>query len=256
MTFPQSDICGRCRAEIAPEWVPPVVCGSKVLAGTGRWNTQLEDEMCPSCRESAMRARAKENRNLEQRRRLIEILGGEKPYREFTFAHYEITAGNRMAFTKASGFNPQTDNLYFWGSCGVGKTHLAYATARRCFEEGRTVAILKPSELLRQIRRWAKDPSEEQFAIDRFVRVEVLVIDDFGIGGDTPYARQILQEIFDGRDYKDRAGTIFTSKYSLSQLAQKLDEDTIPSRLAGLCQVVEVTGPDQRLAVHPSTIQS
>jgi hypothetical protein len=45
--------------------VPPVVCGSKPLAGTGRWNTQIEDETCASCRESAMRARAKENRNLD-----------------------------------------------------------------------------------------------------------------------------------------------------------------------------------------------
>src|SRR5262249_40288073 len=220
---------------------------NRPLAGTGRWNTQLENELCPSCHETVAQAHVRENRNLELRRRLIEIMGGEKPYRDFTFGRYEITAGNRVAFTKASSFNPENDNLYFWGSCGVGKTHLAYATARRCFEEGRSVSILKPSELLRQVRRWAKEPSEEQIAIDRFVRVDVLVLDDFGIGGDTPYARQILQEIFDGRDYKDRAGVILTSKYSLSQLAQKLDEDTIPSRLAGMCRVIEVEGPDHRL---------
>jgi len=186
-------------------------------------------------------------RKLELKRRLVEIMGGEKPYREFTFSHYEIAAGNRVAFTKASSFNPEADNLYFWGPCGVGKTHLAYATARRCFEEGRSVALLKPSELLRQVRRWAKEPSEEQIAIDRFVRVDVLVLDDFGIGGDTAYARQILQEIFDGRDYADRTGVIVTSKYSLSQLAQKLDDDTVPSRLAGMCHVVEIAGPDRRL---------
>jgi DNA replication protein DnaC len=236
--------------EIQQEWTPPVRCGNRTLAGTGKWNTRLENDICPSCRESVAQAQAKHNRELELRRRLTEIMGGEKPYREFTFTRYEITAGNRMAFTKASSFNPESENLYFWGSCGVGKTHLAYATARRCFEEGNSVAILKPSELLRQVRRWSKEPSEEQVTIDRFVRVDVLVLDDFGIGGDTLYARQILQEIFDGRDYKDRGGVILTSKYSLSQLAQKLDEDTIPSRLAGMCQVIEISGPDHRLAGH------
>jgi DNA replication protein DnaC len=248
MTFPQSEICIRCRKEIEQEWIAPVVCANRTLAGTGRWNSRLENDICPSCKESVAQVHANQNRELQARRRLIEIMGGEKPYREFTFARYEITAGNRTAFNKASGFNPESDNLYFWGSCGVGKTHLAYATARRSFEEGRTVAILKPSELLRQVRRWAKEPSEEQVAIDRFVRVDVLVLDDFGIGGDTQYARQILQEIFDGRVYKDRAGVILTSKYSLSQLAQKLDEDTIPSRLAGMCRVIEIQGLDHRLS--------
>jgi len=30
-------------------------------------------------------------------------------------------------------------------------------------------------------------------------------------------------------------------------LAAKLDDDTIPSRLAGMCKVISMTGPDRRL---------
>jgi DNA replication protein DnaC len=92
-----------------------------------------------------------------------------------------------------------------------------------------------------------KDPEQEQTAVDEFVRVEVLVFDDLGSGSDTTYSRQILQEILDGRDFKDRGGLVITSKYSLSGLAQKLNDDTIPSRLAGMCRVVELKGPDHRL---------
>lgn len=92
-----------------------------------------------------------------------------------------------------------------------------------------------------------KDPEDEQRAINRLVRTELLVLDDLGIGSDTAYARQIFQEILDGRTYAYRAGLVITSKYSLDSLAQKLDDDTISSRLAGLCEIIEVQGADGRL---------
>ena len=90
-----------------------------------------------------------------------------------------------------------------------------------------------------------KDPLQEQAAVDDFVSVEVLVLDD--LGDDTPFSRQLLQEILDFRDFHYRAGLVVTSKYSLDDLATKLADDTIPSRLAGMCQVVEIQGIDHRL---------
>jgi len=73
------------------------------------------------------------------------------------------------------------------------------------------------------------------------------VFDDLGTGTDTAFGRQILQEILDGRDFHDRAGLVITGKYSLDDLAAKLADDSIPSRLAGMCQVVEVQETDFRL---------
>ena len=76
----------------------------------------------------------------------------------------------------------------------------------------------------------------------------MFVLDDLGIGHETAYARQIFQEILDGREFAYRSGLIVTSRYSLDDLAQKLGDDTIPSRLAGLCKVIHVEGADGRLA--------
>ena len=36
-----------------------------------------------------------------------------------------------------------------------------------------------------------------------------------------------------------RPGLVVTSRYFPGELAQKLDDDAIPSRLAGMCQIVE-----------------
>ena len=191
---------------------------------------------------------AEEKRQFALRLRLIALGGGEKPYRQFRFESYEVTLANQVAFTSARCFNPGRDNLYLWGACGVGKTHLSFAIARIMCERGHSVEFLKPPQLMRKVR--LKDPDEEQRIIDRFIRAEVFVLDDIGIGNDTAYARQIFQEILDGRDFAYRAGLVVTSKYSLGGLAAKLDDDTISSRLAGMCSVIQVGGTDHRL--HPS----
>jgi len=179
-------------------------------------------------------------------RRLVKIMGGPRPASEFTFERFRVASENRLAFERARTFAPRQENLYFWGSCGVGKTHLAYAIGRTAVEEDRPVKILKAPEITRSLRM--RDPEHEQRALEELARVEVFILDDLGMGTDTPFFRQILQEVLDRRHYRGHGGLVITAKYSLDQLAAKLGEDSIPSRLAGMCTVVLVGGTDHRLA--------
>ena len=190
--------------------------------------------------------RLKERRAIAIRSELIQLLGGAKPYREFTFERFQLTPGNQLAYERSRHFNPAAENLYLWGPCGVGKTHLSWALARRCFEETLSVVMLPAGQLSRKVRM--KDPEQEQATVDQWVWAEVLVLDDLGAGSDTAYVRQVVQELLDGREFNDHAGLIVTSKYSLDELAAKLADDSIPSRLAGMCQVVEIKGSDGRLS--------
>jgi DNA replication protein DnaC len=101
-----------------------------------------------------------------------------------------------------------------------------------------------------------RTPDEEQQGIDALVRTDLLVVDDLGIGGETSYARQILQEILDARDCSDRHGLVLTSPYSPVRLARRLDDRTIPSRLSGMCEVVEMRGFDHRAVNRSQHLQA
>jgi DNA replication protein DnaC len=211
--FLKIDECQNCHRSLPWEWVPAVLLNGTPLAGTAVWRSQLIDRRCPPCQADLERAREKEKRVRECRGELVELLGGERPYREFTFERYQVAPGNQLAYERSMNFNPVGDNLYLWGACGVGKTHLAYAVARRCVEESLSVTILLAGQLSRKVR--TKDPEQEQAAVDNLVAAELLVLDDIGTGTETAYARQILQEILDCRNFRDRAGLVITSKYSL-----------------------------------------
>lgn len=244
--FLKIDDCKNCHRALPWEWIPAVLLNGKVLAGTGVWHSQLVDGRCAACIAALETQRKNEQHAVAMRRNLVEFLGGERPCRELTFARYEVAPGNQLAYRRSKDFDPSAENLYLWGPCGVGKTHLAFAIARRCFEETLSVPILRPWQLSRKVRM--KEPEQEQAAIDQIVNVEVLVLDDLGAGSDTPYSRQVLQEILDARDFNDRAGLVVTSKYSLDDdLAAKLVDDSIRSRLAGMCTAIELKGSDCRL---------
>jgi DNA replication protein DnaC len=243
--FLKIDECNICRRAIPWEWAPAVVLQGKVLAGTGVWRSQLMNRQCPACITDLEREREQRQCAQRLRNQLVELLAGEKPYRQFTFERYRVTPGNQLAHQGCKNFNPAVENLYLWGPCGVGKTHLAYAAARHSFEETLSVAILLIWQLSRKMRM--KDPEQEQEALDRLISTDILVLDDVGHGSDTAYSRQVFQEILDTRHFRDRGGLIVTSQYSLDQLAAKMGDDAIPSRLAGTCSVIEIRGTDGRL---------
>lgn len=246
--FLKIDHCRRCSRQIPWEWIPAILLHGKALAGTGVWRSQLIDDTCPTCLKTEQEHRHKEQRALGMRGRLIQLLGGEMPYREFTFERFEIAPGNRLAYERCKHFNPSIESLYLWGACGVGKTHLAWAAGRRCFEETLGLTILPAYQLARKVRM--KEPAQEQATIDEFADAEVLIIDDLGSGSDTAFTRQVLQEILDRRKFRDLGGLLITSKYSLDEFAAKLADDSIPSRLSGMCEVIEVKGSDHRLTTR------
>ncbi|CAK0742992.1 putative AAA domain-containing protein [Gammaproteobacteria bacterium] len=175
----------------------------------------------------------------EERARDIYRLGGLLAYESFTLDRYD----NKAAIESCSGY-PDV-NLYIHGPAGTGKTHLATAIIRSY----PGAAVLKPQYINRIVREKTKiSVAAEQAIIERIVRRRNLVIDDLGADKRTEYSGSVLYEVLDGRVMARMTGLIVTSNLSLGALAERLQDDRIPSRLAGLCRVVEIKGEDRRIS--------
>ena len=104
---------------------------------------------------------------------------------------------------------------------------------------------MKPQHIYRACRG-LKDGQEEQAAINKFRDIPYLVVDDLGSDKKTDWSFSTLYEIIDGRDMYERTGMIITSNLSLGDLAARLDDDRIISRINGMCKIIQLTGKDGR----------
>lgn len=228
---PISEIVGKCVPKFVENGelidVPCGRCGHIIKATAEK---AYGGVMCPDC-EAATKAQ----NEARDREKDIKRLGGIKAYEMFTLALYD----NKKAIDLCSGF--PTSNLFLWGPAGTGKTHLATAIIRS-YSQGR---VIKPQYINRKCRG-KKDGEEEQASIDKFIYWPYLVIDELGVGSKTDFNFSTLYEIVEGRDMNRVNGLIVTSNLSLSALAERLGDDRIPSRLNGMCKIIEISGIDRR----------
>jgi DNA replication protein DnaC len=245
---PKPRVClGDCGLMLEPEYVEPVVFNGKVMAFSNRWQSE---SYCPDCHERNTKTREESLRAEYERRRrekLEHMLGGPKPAEEFTFERFKTEPGNLAALQACRGLDPEHQNLYIWGPCGTGKTHLASAAAANLYVEGFDVLFFKPGPFLRSLR--LRDSEQQSRMLRQYAESPVFVLDDLGVGASTEFAVQMLYELVDMRDSNRQNGLIVTSNLSLNDLADKLQDDRLSSRLAGLCKgnVIKIEGPDRRV---------
>lgn len=145
-------------------------------------------------------------------------------------------------------------NLLIFGPVGVGKTHAAIATARaRFFDHAADVRFYPVVELLDALR----PGGDEDGALRRLCKVDLLVIDDLGSERPTDWTAERMYALINRR-WLDESPTIFTSNLwptkatadSNADVGMTLDEAVGPrvfSRLVGSDSIVlRMTGPDRR----------
>lgn len=205
------------------------------------WTRLEESGFCPDCHNKAELERTKKARQ----KMFIEACLGSLGYKQFTLGNYQQTFDNAEAYKACVNFDPAKDNLYLYGSCGSGKTHLAGATWRIRVNDGLPCEFIKHPELSRLFRKI--EVAEEKCLLKKFAEFDVLVIDDIGVGRSTEFSNQILYEILDNRINNLKNGLILTSNLSLDDFARKVGDDRLPSRIAGMCKVIKIAGEDHRL---------
>lgn len=205
-------------------------------------NYPIRADKCQVCEERAMEEAARKEGLY---RFNVKRLGGLKAYEDYTEDKLDSKFyDHKKALSLVSGF--PNENLYLHGDRGVGKTHLGVVAIRR-HPKG---MLLKPYDILRGLRALVLDLDGERRAIAKLVDHPCLMIDDLGTEKLTEHAASLIYEIIDGRDMNKKKGLLITSNYGLGQLAEKMGDDRVASRLSGMCRIIRLTGSDRRLEKH------
>jgi DNA replication protein DnaC len=101
--------------------------------------------------------------------------------------------------------------MWFLGSPGTGKSHLAYLISQHALAANRSVAIYTGPRLLDEIRRTYSDEQAGSTLdlIDRLTSVELLHIEDLAVARPTEWVLEQLYNIINGR-YENEKSIVFT----------------------------------------------
>ncbi len=194
-----------------------------------------------------------ENRKIEIRN----LLGSSNLGRRFkdrTFKTFITDNTNRAAYNKAIKFSETFEEtkttgrgIFFTGSVGTGKTHLAAAIANYLINEKMIpVKFGNISTLLSEVRDTYNSESEKTEAdvIKVLSNVQLLIIDDLGKEKATEWTNNIIYTIINNR-YENYKPTVVTTNLSIKELDSKLGDATT-SRIIEMCEGIKMDGMDYR----------
>jgi DNA replication protein DnaC len=98
-------------------------------------------------------------------------------------------------------FIEKKEHVLIYGPAGVGKTHLAQALGHEACRKGYDVIFVKSIKMLRSLLAARADHSWEK-RIKKFIRPDLLIIDDFGLTTLTPTQAEDFYEIVTERHLK------------------------------------------------------
>lgn len=237
---PESRVCS-CSTELKPEWVPGYKLGTESIRGF--WIPAAEK--CGKCSEPEPEPEL----SIEQK---LNGIGIPRAYINMTFDNYKCEVDNEKSFHILQEYvEKPKGGIYVCGDCGIGKTHLSVALARKLILQKKDVRFCVVPELLLYIKTEifeTKSISEDEM-VEAFASVDYLILDDLGAEKVTEFTLQTLYLILDRRLRNARSNLIITSNLTIEKISDRLS-DRIASRIAGMCRIVRFTGADHRLKRH------
>ncbi len=220
-----------------------------------RWDAK-QDEM--------RKAQAIAEEQEQKRQKIAAILGRsgiKKRYLSRSFENFIVNDVNRKAYEIAKSYvdnwqenKDKGEGLYFEGTCGTGKTHLAVAIAMKLINQGVPVICKTSIDLLASIKQSYEHDStvNEEDVIEAYNTVDLLVIDDLGKERATEWSVPILYRIINDR-YENMLPTVITTNYNTDDLIDKLNAsndnekaEAIISRFKGSASCVTMAWEDYR----------
>ena len=143
---------------------------------------------------------------------------------------------------------PETKNLLFTGTAGIGKTFISGCIANDLLEKGHTVLYETAPLLMDNIfeYKFGSKSKVSKELYDSIFNVDLLIIDDLGTETQSSAKFTELFTIINSRIINPNTKTIISTNLDLKQLS-KLYDDRIISRLIGNYDICKFFGDDIRL---------
>ena len=139
------------------------------------------------------------------------------------------------------------ENIFLLGPVGVGKTHVAQALGHIACRMGYEVLFTKAAKMFRYLNGGRADNSFEK-RTKRYISVQLLIIDDFGLKPLTPIQSDDFYEVIGERYLKK--STIFTSNRILedwhSLFPDPVIANSVMDRIAHNAHQITMSGESYR----------
>lgn len=146
--------------------------------------------------------------------------------------NFDVTDQNRQVFEFFRDYADHIDERIEAGTCivltgrpGTGKTHLACALLTSAIGRRHSALFTSVARLVRAVRdTWRGDAQvTESEMIDRFVEIDLLVVDEVGVQAKSDNERNILFSVINGR-YEEMKPTIILSNETLKEVKEIIGE--------------------------------
>ena len=196
----------------------------------------------------------------EQKKELTLLAGSDASFDQFHLEYYpdavdpNLGVNVRAVMAKtfeicrkyAQNFNTGSENLFFCGDTGLGKTFLSACIAKEVASKGFSVAYESAVHLFTNMER-AKFQSDEtaQEQTDKYADCDLLIVDDLGTEIVGQFTLTALYTLINDRVLKGKP-TIISTNLTTEGIARRYNPQ-IGSRLRGNFRRVTFLGDDIRL---------